>query len=80
LCARVEAVSNDGGLFRVDWTVAAGATTIAEEYGISVYDAAYVAAAQATESQLVSCDVRDLVSRGLVCLPADTTSGREGTR
>ncbi len=76
----VSAVGADGGLVSVELSLLASAATIAEEYGISVYDAAYVAAAQAAESQLVSCDVRDLVSRGLACLPADATSGREGTR
>ena len=46
---------------------------------ISVYDAAYVAAARGWDSQLVSCDVRDLVSRGLACLPGDAPSGRVGS-
>ena len=47
------------------------AVGIAERYRISVYDASYAAAARAVGAQLVSCDVRDLVSNGLAILPAD---------
>jgi hypothetical protein len=36
-------VADDGGLVRVEASLIAHATTIAEEHGISVYDAAYVA-------------------------------------
>jgi len=41
---------------RVDASLNAHATTIADEHGISAYDAAYVAAARASNGQLVSCD------------------------
>ncbi|MHB1975065.1 MAG: hypothetical protein ACYCR4_12425 [Acidimicrobiales bacterium] len=40
---------------------------------LAFYDAAYVAAARESGGTLVSCDVRDLVSRGLACLPRDAT-------
>ncbi|MHB8451365.1 MAG: PIN domain-containing protein [Mycobacteriales bacterium] len=73
---RVAAVSDDGGLVGVSTSLLASAAAIAEEHGISVYDAAYVAAARASSGQLVSCDVRDLVSRGLARLPGDCPPGR----
>lgn len=69
LRSRVTAVTDDGGLIRADEQLLESAAAIAEEYGISVYDAAYVAASRALGGQLVSCDVRDLVSRGLASLP-----------
>jgi hypothetical protein len=47
-----------------------GTTRIAVEFGISVHAAPYVAATRASRSHLVSCDVRDLVSKGLAVLPA----------
>jgi predicted nucleic acid-binding protein len=71
---RVDAVADDGGLVRAASSLLAGATTIAEENGISVYDAAYVAAARGWDGELVSCDLRDLVSRGLARLPVDAPS------
>jgi len=46
---------------------------IALTHDLSAYDAAYVAAAAAAGAQLVSCDVRDLVSKALAQLPSDTT-------
>ena len=39
------------------------------DHGLTAYDAAYVAAARRTGSQLVSIDVRDLVSKGLAVTP-----------
>lgn len=68
---RVEALAGDGGLVRADSTLLSSAATIADDEAISAYDAAYVAAARRTGSQLVSCDIRDLVSRGLARLPGD---------
>lgn len=69
---RVVAVADDGGLLRADSVLLASAAVIAEQHGISVYDAAYVAAADRAGGRLVSCDVRDLVARRLACLPGDT--------
>jgi predicted nucleic acid-binding protein len=74
---RIAAVADDGGLVRVDASLIAHATTIAEEHGISAYDAAYVAAGRASNGQLVSCDVRDLVSRGLARLPGDAVADQK---
>lgn len=71
LCERVHAVAEDGGLVRADASLLAAAASISDEHGISAYDAAYVAAARTLGNQLVSCDVRNLVSRGLACLPGD---------
>ncbi|HWK25212.1 MAG TPA: PIN domain-containing protein [Solirubrobacter sp.] len=68
---RVVALADDGGLVRADTDLLAHAAAVADDTGISVYDAAYVAAARHARAQLVSCDVRDLVSRGLARLPAD---------
>jgi predicted nucleic acid-binding protein len=67
----VAALADDGGLVRADEALLAAAADVAVTTGLSAYDAAYVAAAAATGAQLVSCDVRDLVSRGLAVTPAD---------
>jgi predicted nucleic acid-binding protein len=66
----VGAIAEDGGIVRVDDGLIAAATAIAAEHDLSAYDAAYVAAARATEATLVSCDVRALVSRGLAVAPS----------
>ncbi len=42
---------------------------VVSEHGLSAYDAAYVAAARRNGWQLVSLDVKDLVSRGLAVTP-----------
>lgn len=69
LCERVAAVADDGGLVRATPSLLDAAADIASEHGLSAYDAAYVAAARSTGATLISCDVRDLVSRGLATLP-----------
>ena len=74
---RIAALAADGGLVRVEPPLIASAAAIAEEHGLSVYDAAYVAATRASNAQLVSCDVQDLVSRGLARLPRDAVSGQK---
>jgi predicted nucleic acid-binding protein len=66
----IAAVSDDGGLIRADPALLDAAAQLALEHGISVCDAAYVAAARAARACLVSCDVADLVSRGLAVLPS----------
>ncbi|MGH9127544.1 MAG: PIN domain-containing protein [Acidimicrobiales bacterium] len=71
LIQRVAALANDGGLIRADAALMADAAGIAREHEISAYDAAYVAAARSHGARLVSCDVRDLVSKGLAALPGD---------
>ena len=47
----------------------AAASTIAARNGITVYDAAYVAAAERSGLPLVSTDLRDLVRPGLAISP-----------
>ena len=69
---RVAALADDGGLVRANAGLIADAETLADEHGISVYDAAYVVAARVSRGDLVSCDKRDLVSRGFARLPRDT--------
>lgn len=71
LVARLAAIGGDGGIVQVDGQLIDAAGALAEEHGISVHDAAYVAAASRRGAELVSCDVRDLVSRHLARLPAD---------
>jgi predicted nucleic acid-binding protein len=74
---RISALTDDGGLVRVDEGMMAAAGALARQHGISVYDAAYVAAARQLDAVLVSCDVRDLVSRGLAVAPGQPS--REGS-
>jgi predicted nucleic acid-binding protein len=73
---RVKAVADDGGLVRADPALLAAAAGVADGQDMAVYDAAYIAAARAAGGELVSCDVRDLVSCGLVRLPGDTRARR----
>lgn len=65
----VDAIADDGGLIRVDGALIDAAVTIAEREGLSVYDASYVAGAAVAGARLVSCDLRDLVSRDLALTP-----------
>lgn len=72
LLAAVEKLANDGGVLTSTGTLLARAAEIAERHTISVYDAVYAAAAGDAGHRLVSCDERDLVSKGLAALPAST--------
>jgi predicted nucleic acid-binding protein len=74
LLAAIERLGEDGGVLRSDSALLARAAELAERHEISAYDAAYVAAGSDTGLPLVSCDERDLVSRGLASLPADARS------
>lgn len=65
-------IERAGQLVRADPSLLSDAAAIATEHGISAYDASYVAAARRTGALLVSCDIRDLVSKGLAVLPVDT--------
>jgi predicted nucleic acid-binding protein len=69
LLAVVERLSDDGGVLPSTDTLLTRAAEIAERHTISVYDAAYAAAANEGGHHLVSCDERDLVSKGLAMLP-----------
>jgi predicted nucleic acid-binding protein len=55
--------------FRADVTLLEDGLDLMSEHGLSAYDAAYVAAARRNGWQLVSLDVRDLVSKGLAVTP-----------
>jgi predicted nucleic acid-binding protein len=69
LLAVIEKLADDGGVLPSTSTLLARAAEIAERHTISVYDAAYATAAEDTGHRLVSCDERDLVSKGLAVLP-----------
>lgn len=56
-------------LVRVDRDLGEETAEVVAEHGLSAYDAAYVAAARRNGWQLVSLDVRDLVSKGLAVTP-----------
>ncbi|MGD9735011.1 MAG: type II toxin-antitoxin system VapC family toxin [Solirubrobacterales bacterium] len=72
LLALIERIADDGGVVPSTDTLLTRAAEIAERYTISIYDAAYAAAAGEAGHLLVSCDERDLVSNGLAALPAST--------
>jgi predicted nucleic acid-binding protein len=69
LLEAIDRLSGDGGVMSSTADLLNRAAKLAEEHTISVYDAAYVAAAERTGGTLVSCDVRDLVSKGLASSP-----------
>jgi predicted nucleic acid-binding protein len=56
-------------LIRVDAGLFEESVAVAAREEITVYDAAYVAAARRDGLALVSADVPDLVDRGLACAP-----------
>ena len=62
-------IEDDGGVLTSSGALIARAAELAQAHEIAVYDAAYVAAAEEGDRTLVSCEVRDLVSKGLARLP-----------
>lgn len=54
---------------RADVTLFEDGLDLMSEHGLTAYDAAYAAAARRNGWQLVSLDLRDLVSRGLAVTP-----------
>lgn len=74
LLAAVDRVADDGGVLVSTSSLLTRAADLAERHAISVYDAAYVVAADEAGRRLVSCDERDLVSKGLATLPANARS------
>jgi predicted nucleic acid-binding protein len=74
LRAAVAAIARDGGLIRVDEALATAAAELAEQHGLSAYDAAYLAGAAVAGARLVSCDVRDLVGSGLAVTPGQAVA------
>jgi predicted nucleic acid-binding protein len=75
LLAVVERLADDGGVLLSTDTLLTRAAEIAERHTISVYDAAYAAAASDAGHRLISCDERDLVSKGLAELPPSANPG-----
>lgn len=71
LLAAIDRIADDGGITLSTTTLLAHAAEIAERHTLSVYDAAYVAAASRAGATLVSCDTRDLIDNGLASSPAD---------
>ena len=76
LLAAVERIAADGGVVPSTDTLLTSAAEIAERHTISVYDAAYVAAASNAGHRLISCDERDLVSKGLAEAPGFDSTPR----
>jgi predicted nucleic acid-binding protein len=70
----VDAIADDGGVIRASRALLVDVARLAVENAVSAYDAAYVAAAAWVGAQLVSCDVRDLVSKGMALLPAQAVA------
>jgi predicted nucleic acid-binding protein len=70
LLEAIDRISGDGGVIPSTTTLLSRAAELADEHTISVYDAAYVVAADQASGTLISCDIRDLVSRGLASSPA----------
>jgi predicted nucleic acid-binding protein len=75
LLSAIDRLAEDGGVIASSGALLGRAAEIAEREAISVCDAAYVAAAEGAGRSLVSCDARDLVSRGLASLPSDALPG-----
>jgi predicted nucleic acid-binding protein len=74
LLSAIDRLAEDGGVIAATTPLLAQAAELAERHEISVYDATYATAASDLGRRLISCDKRDLVSRGLAVLPADALS------
>lgn len=70
LLEALERISEDGGITTSTSALLTRAAELAEQHAISVYDAAYVAAADQAGATLISCDARDLVGKALAESPA----------
>jgi predicted nucleic acid-binding protein len=71
LLEALDRISDDGGVLVSTTMLLTRAAQLAETHVISVYDAAYVAAAMQSGTTLVSCDIRDLIGKGLASNPND---------
>ncbi len=74
LLAAIDQLADDGGVLTSTSPLLTRAADLAERHTISVYDAAYVAAADNADRRLISCDERDLVSKGLAAFPTGIPS------
>jgi predicted nucleic acid-binding protein len=77
LLEAIERIAYDGGVIASTTALLTRAAILAEKHAISVYDAAYAAASGQGDRALVSCDTRDLLSKGLATSPADTRRLRQ---
>jgi predicted nucleic acid-binding protein len=68
LCRSVE-LRCKGNVVRVDAGLIEATAEIAIEHGLTSYDGAYLAVARRFDWQLVSTDIKDLVSKGLAIAP-----------
>lgn len=78
LLEAIERIGEDGGVAASTNALLVRAAEIADEHSISVYDAAYVAASRQGDRVLISCDVRDLVPKGLAVAPGAAKATRTG--
>lgn len=69
--AELVEVSCASDLERIDGETAAYTVRIADELGLTVYEAAYVAVSRRRGWTLVSCDLKDLVGPGHAVAPDD---------
>ncbi|ADB48617.1 type II toxin-antitoxin system VapC family toxin [Conexibacter woesei] len=69
--AELVEVSCASDLERIDGETAAYTVRIADELGLTAYDAAYVAVSRRRGWTLVSCDMKDLVGPGHAVAPDD---------
>lgn len=74
IMARLVSATCADALVRIDDTVVGEAIDVADEHGISFYDATYAAVSQLNGWTLVSTDIRDLVSRGLAITPEEAAA------
>ena len=65
----LDAITDAGGLVRVDRSLASHIDDLCSEHALSAYDASYVAGAARVGATLVSCDLRDLVEPGHAITP-----------
>lgn len=75
IVARLVHAACSGGIAMVDDELVHLAISLAEDHGLSLYDAAYVAAAGLHEWTLVSTDEADLVQPGLAITPEAAVAG-----
>lgn len=71
---RIWTIAELGTLIRVDSLLGDDIAHLADQHGLSSYDAAYLAGSRRLGIQMASCDRRDLVSSGLAQLPSTLTS------
>jgi predicted nucleic acid-binding protein len=68
LCRSIQVRCRES-LIQVDNELIESTAELAVEHGLTSYDAAYVAAARRHDWQLISTDIKDLVSKGLAITP-----------